>query len=525
MTIHDCHLNPYAAQRILWAGDRALFPLQPFCCTYSQAADLIADNISNVLQGPTGNPPHDPFQRLKQNWNASNLSDLANIVKSPWLKGKKEQDLLDLYFEYFNNMIFGGGLNALRCTMKLEEPTREQKERSVLGTTVDKRSEADTTKHNIRSHVSVFVRYPAPETEAQSVVLLRNYLGTMLHEMVHAFFSIYVCKCNTVCRDKVLEFEQSGHTGHGMNWQNAARSIERFVRHGLRLDIRLGREEALGLELVMADKQLWLVDLEKLGMDEEVVDREMDWYASIFIEELEERKRIERENDERLQKLEEERLEREEQEEEARRKWEAERPAREAKAKKDLRDKRILLLNDLRLKSRRANWNGVFKRLSKPILKPIPSPPPPPPPSSPGAPTPPPPPPPPPPSNPNPNPNPNPIPTPNFLLARRSHSPSHRSKAAQKAIIKNSKIPTSAYPYINRTINPNIPNIPTAKPMKYKTASNIQKRTYENKSTAISTVAKARRLRAHVANAKVLDLEKLWGLDGVAREVWRLRGY
>lgn len=86
MTIDDCHLNPYAARRVLWAGDRAHIPLQPLCCTYSQAADLIADNITNVLQGATGHPPHDPFQKVKQNWNRSGLSDLKNIIKSPWLK-------------------------------------------------------------------------------------------------------------------------------------------------------------------------------------------------------------------------------------------------------------------------------------------------------------------------------------------------------------------------------------------------------------------------------------------------------
>ncbi|CAD6442256.1 1ecf7537-e412-45ee-ba16-503bac678daa [Sclerotinia trifoliorum] len=367
MTIHDCHLNPYAARRILWAGDRAHIPLQPLCCTYSQAADLIGDNITNVLQGATGHPPHDPFYKIKQNWNRSGLSDLKNIIKSPWLKGKTEQDLLDLYFSYFNIMIFGGALNTLRCTMKLEEPNAEQKARFVLGTTVDKRTEKDTTRHNIRCHISVFVRHPAPKNEAESVTLLKNYLGTLLHEMIHAFFSIYVCKCNAACRRKALDLEESGVTGHGTPWLRAARSIERFVRQGLRMDIRLGREEALGLELIVGDKEIWYVDLEDMGMDRDTVNREMDWFAG-FIDELEERKRIERESDARLEKLEKERLLREWKEKQKKEKLERERPAKEAKEKKYIKDVRVAILKDLRKKSRRGNWK-VFKRIARPVRR------------------------------------------------------------------------------------------------------------------------------------------------------------
>lgn len=534
MTIHECHLNPYAARRILWAGDRALIPLQPLCCTYSQAAELIADNITNCLHGPTGNPPFDPFQRIKDNWNACNLSGLAAIIKSPWLKGKNEQDLLDIYFDYFNNMIFGGGLNALRCTMKLEEPNAEQKARSVLGTTVDTRTDKDTTRHNVRCHVSIFVRHPAPKTEADSLVLLKNYLGTMLHEMVHAFFSIYVCKCNTVCRRKALEFEESGATGHGIHWQSAARSIERFVRYGLRLDIRLGREEALGLELVTGDKQIWYVDLEKMGMDRDTVDREMDWYSQIFIDNLEERKRVEAEKEAELERLKQERLIQEEKDRKAKEKWERERPERERKERKALKDARSRIHKDLRLKSARAKWTGLFKRVSKPILKPLPplpaAPPPaspPPPPNDPNAP---PPPPPPPPRPPHP-------PPPNFLLSRRTHFPDPnipdlRSSIASKTRLKASSTKLSAYPYINRHINP---NIRTAKTTKYKTALDVRKNTYtdtQKRSAAFATlrerhtfdagaskIAARKRLAAknRMVMTKVLELQQFGDLDQVAR--------
>ncbi|KAF7960701.1 hypothetical protein EAE96_000375 [Botrytis aclada] len=492
MTIHECHLNPYAARRILWAGDRAHIPLQPLCCTYSQAADLIADNIANVLHGPTGYPLHDPFYKIKENWRRSNLSDLAAVIKSPWLKGKKEQDLLDLYFSYFNAMIFGGALNAMRCIMKLEEPNEDQKAKNVLGTTVDKRGEKTTTRHNVRCYISVFVRSPPPQNEKDSKKLLENYLGTMLHEMVHAFFSIYVCKCNTSCRRKVLEFEQSGMTGHGMQWQRAARSIESFVRQGLRLDVRLGREEALGLELVIADKEIWYVDLKEMGMDREVVDREMDWFAQVFMEELEERKRIEKEKEDRLEKLEHERVEREVQEELAKEEWERERPEREAKERKSLKIHGSRIHANLREMSRRANGK-IFKRIAKPGRKQFvkstirpddgdatassePS-------------------------------------VPNFLLARRTHFATGNVKFSPVTdnYLMSSK-QRQAYPYIRKTINPNIASVNG----KYKIAMEVRKHTYENRERKTKKSA-----RSGLANTKILDLEKFWNLDGCAEEVLR----
>ncbi|QSZ37556.1 hypothetical protein DSL72_008654 [Monilinia vaccinii-corymbosi] len=194
----------------------------------------------------------------------------------------------------------------------------------------------------------------------------------MLHEMVHAFFSIYVCKCNAKCRRTAWEFDESGATGHWLHWQNAARSIERFVRYGLRLDIRLGREEALGLELIIGRKEIWCVYLEEMGMD-----RDVDWYAQVVLDDFEERGRIkaEEETGETLEKLEKVRWK---QEGKDKGKWEMKRPEREREEKKALRDARVRIHKALRLKNARANWSGPFftTRLSKTIPKPLPPPPP-----------------------------------------------------------------------------------------------------------------------------------------------------
>ncbi|TEY47579.1 hypothetical protein BOTCAL_0304g00140 [Botryotinia calthae] len=495
MTIRESHLNPYAARRILWAGDRAHIPLQPLCCTYSQAADLIADNITNVLQGPTGHPPHDPFYKVKENWRRSNLSDLAATIKTPWLKGKKEQDLLNLYFSYFNAMIFGGALNTMRCTMKLEEPNEEQKAKNVLGTTVDKRGEKTTTRHNVRCYISVFVRSPPPKNEQESKILLENYLGTMLHEMVHAFFSIYVCKCNFRCKGKVLEFEESGMTGHGMQWQRAAMSIERFVRQGLKLDVRLGREEALGLELVIADKGICYVDLEKMEMEREVVDREMDWFAHVFMKELEERKRIEQEKEDRLETLEHERVEREEEEALAEINWEIERLEREAKERRLLKNHRSRIHESLRAISRRANGK-IFKRIAKPPRKSLAK------------------------SRIRPDDGEDTTaslepPLPNFLLARRTHFTNENVKFSPvtERYLNDLKL-RQAYPYIKRTVNPNIPSING----KYKIGMEVRKHTYEERKTKKTA-------RSGTANAKILDLEEFWNLNGCAEEVYKVRYY
>lgn len=53
---------------------------------------------------------------------------------------------------------------------------------------------------------------------------LRKYLGTLLHEMVHAVFQLFCCRTCEPCRTR--RKDEVGTSGHSMMWQKLAISIE-----------------------------------------------------------------------------------------------------------------------------------------------------------------------------------------------------------------------------------------------------------------------------------------------------------
>ena len=72
-------------------------------------------------------------------------------------------------------------------------------------------------------------------------------LGTLLHEICHAFFQIYVCPkeiCSIGDCATVRGWTTIGRTGHGYAWQKLATAVELFMRCKLRVKVRLGREHA-----------------------------------------------------------------------------------------------------------------------------------------------------------------------------------------------------------------------------------------------------------------------------------------
>ena len=64
-------------------------------------------------------------------------------------------------------------------------------------------------------------------TEGKTIVeVAEQYIGTLLHEMIHAFMVLYGCK-QSCCR---RQFEEAGKSGHGVAWLDAATRIERGWR-------------------------------------------------------------------------------------------------------------------------------------------------------------------------------------------------------------------------------------------------------------------------------------------------------
>lgn len=71
---------------------------------------------------------------------------------------------------------------------------------------------------------------------------LLRYIGTLLHEMVHAIYYTYACRCAQ------CDIRRSHRTRHGRWWLKTALTVEEFVRSVLKLDVYLGRSQAYGHE-------------------------------------------------------------------------------------------------------------------------------------------------------------------------------------------------------------------------------------------------------------------------------------
>ena len=73
------------------------------------------------------------------------------------------------------------------------------------------------------------------------------YVGTLLHEMIHAFLGPWGC----AFPDCQKSWETMGKTGHGCVWQDIALALETAARDPnlLDLDVALNRDFALASEL------------------------------------------------------------------------------------------------------------------------------------------------------------------------------------------------------------------------------------------------------------------------------------
>ena len=111
-----------------------------------------------------------------------------------------DKSVLDTYFKVFNHAFFFGSLSNVGLT--LDSSTREQ---GLYGRCrwVGPRIEI----YKLSKH----------DREAR----LLSYLGTLLHEMVHAVFAIYACDADD-CRDRS---ENEGTNRHGPAFQTLLRAI------------------------------------------------------------------------------------------------------------------------------------------------------------------------------------------------------------------------------------------------------------------------------------------------------------
>ena len=76
---------------------------------------------------------------------------------------------------------------------------------------------------------------------------MRNYTGTLLHEIGHALFGLWACNCD---KCEVDDLATKGHpiSGHGPAWMRISLKLERMMRRDFGYECWPGRSAALAVE-------------------------------------------------------------------------------------------------------------------------------------------------------------------------------------------------------------------------------------------------------------------------------------
>lgn len=157
--------------------------------------------------------------------------------------------VLKLYFAAFSRIYFDGQLTLLNCPLSMvyKKPTPgahgTRWESSYHGFTEDHRKRAGTSPSNVQSPIYILeMEHTNPN------VRLRMYIGTLLHEMVHAFFHLFACGCpRCVNPSQAPLLFTEGNLGHGLPFMKLALTFEKFAvdKLGLRIDLGLAYSFAL----------------------------------------------------------------------------------------------------------------------------------------------------------------------------------------------------------------------------------------------------------------------------------------
>jgi hypothetical protein len=173
--------------------------------------------------------------------------------------------LLESYFNAFSNIIFGSALTPENCALRFwynegHEKfayVREAKIDDIFGLTQTYTNLLDGSK---TCTIIICQRFRETEDPKER---LRQYLGTLLHEMSHAYLHILAIDNGTT-----NGLEGVGLTGHTFPWLRITGAIETFAKHILKLPLWLGRPQALARELKKSCTGTEHVPFAELNLDE-----------------------------------------------------------------------------------------------------------------------------------------------------------------------------------------------------------------------------------------------------------------
>jgi hypothetical protein len=186
-----------------------------------------------------------------------------------------DKDVIEAYFKLFDRLFFFGSLEG-RCEVHFS--IRQNVSAGMNGA-----SEHNTFSFLPLGKIILLKLYKRDYQFPRRRDRLNSFLGTVLHEMIHAFHLLWGCKYRW-CERKI---ENEGKSGHGWAWQDTAYALEMAVRDRqfLVLDIVLGRDmalaDALHREKLGIPRQLlpkWGLRYEDVEKSLKVIEQQWTWF-------------------------------------------------------------------------------------------------------------------------------------------------------------------------------------------------------------------------------------------------------
>jgi hypothetical protein len=177
------------------------------------------------------------------------------------------------FFYLFDGLFFFGSLQG-RINLLIEKESYQETKGYRGITSGDSKIRMALRMKQKRQRIIMW----RDEKSSSRLLLLLGYIGTLLHEMIRAFFALWACDC---CRRAV---ENGGLTGHGRAWQDLALALETaYTDHRLLgiVNMCLGRQNSLAFEVSLSgDRQANLVLRQRWDLNPDTLDYEVEWYTT-----------------------------------------------------------------------------------------------------------------------------------------------------------------------------------------------------------------------------------------------------
>lgn len=143
----------------------------------------------------------------------------------------EDPDNLKKWFDIFNSVFFNGILSGY-CELTFSHHRRPRSFWEGVGAyflTHVPGEELDSRFRNEKVRVSISIKRIESErkwyNDYSLVYKTEEYRNFLIHEMLHAAFRIYACRCEDGCGEKFRESE-ARFSCHDMTWMEAAYAIE-----------------------------------------------------------------------------------------------------------------------------------------------------------------------------------------------------------------------------------------------------------------------------------------------------------